>query len=52
MDQQDGKVDGVVVRHNAIETAQHAPRQAHDPIAGVVDLAGGTPPTAGEEAGA
>mmetsp|Transcript_26066 Transcript_26066/g.60859 ORF Transcript_26066/g.60859 Transcript_26066/m.60859 type:complete len:377 (+) Transcript_26066:351-1481(+) len=50
MDQQYGKVDGVVVRHDAVKAAQHAPRQAHDPVSGVVDLAGGAPPAAGEEA--
>ena len=51
VDQQDREVDGVVVRDNRAGAAKQAPAQAHDPVPGVVDLAGHPPPARRQKAG-
>ena len=49
MDEQNSKVDGVVIGNDRIPSTHHAPRETHDPVSGVVDLSGHTPPSGDDE---
>ena len=50
VDEEDGEVGAVEVGDGALEAAEEAPGEGHEPVAGVVDLASHAPPARGEEA--
>lgn len=43
------KVNGVVVGNNAVKAADQTPGQSHEVVAGVIDLAGPSPPASGQQ---
>lgn len=50
VDQQNQKVEGIIVGNNRIKAAQEAVGESHHVIPGVIDLSGGSPPAACQQA--
>lgn len=43
--QENSKINGIIIGHRALHAAEQTPAQAHNPIAGIIDLPSQSPPT-------